>query len=149
ISASSTAPAAWSCRASRCPKTPRTKTASFSAISCATRWGGNSKRSARAATAAFTRSRAITTSTWRRLKPSSLLILARVQREELGVFAVPPHQLFVGAGLDDFSAREHDDLVRIAHGREAMGHEDQRFFGVVFFEIVEDLRLRLGIDRAG
>src|SRR5438093_951961 len=71
-----------------------------------------------------------------------------VARHEGGVAAAGEDQLLVPAGLDDAAAVEHDDLVRVADGREPVGDCDRR---PAFGEPVERLLhepLRLGVERA-
>src|SRR5215213_783966 len=71
-----------------------------------------------------------------------------VARREGGIAAAGDDQLVVAAGLDDPAAVEHDDLVRVAHRREAVGDRDRRPPLREPVERVLHEPLRLGVERA-
>src|ERR1044071_1550520 len=58
-------------------------------------------------------------------------------------------QLVVRAVLGDPTVLDHEEAVGVAHGRAPVRDEDQRLIGVRGLEVVEDLVLGLGVDRAG
>src|SRR5438552_2389643 len=71
-----------------------------------------------------------------------------VARRERRVAAAGEDQVLVAADLDDATAVEDDDLVRIADGRETVGDRDRR---AALREAVERLLhepLGLGVERA-
>src|SRR5215467_12284475 len=65
----------------------------------------------------------------------------RLQIEHGAVAASPRHQLIVRAELDNPSALEDADPVRVPDGREAMGDQDDGAATSGLQEAVEDLRL--------
>src|SRR5690554_128934 len=54
-----------------------------------------------------------------------LPVSARLERKQMRVVTVELHELFVAAAFDDAAFLEHDDLIRHAHGGEAMRDQDR------------------------
>ena len=54
-----------------------------------------------------------------------LFPLALLAGPHFGIEAVPAEQLRMGAALGDAALVEHDDLVGVDHGREAVGDDER------------------------
>src|SRR5688572_52508 len=72
---------------------------------------------------------------------------AGLEIEQVGVAALPRHELLVRAVLDDAAFVEDDDLIGVPHRREAMRDQDRDAVMRQRAEVLEDLRLGLGIHR--
>src|SRR3989441_9029311 len=68
---------------------------------------------------------------------------------EPAVQAVGGQQLPVRAPLHDPSFRQHDDEIRMLHGREPMGHDEDGAMGHQPLDRFLDEALGLGVERAG
>src|SRR6185437_9642315 len=84
----------------------------------------------------------------RRLNASSA-IAARLECEEARVDAVEAHQLLVAAALPDAAAIEDHYLIGHAHRRKAVRDQDGDALARELAEMLEDLGLRLRVDRRG
>ena len=73
----------------------------------------------------------------------------RLCPEHGGVAAVARHQRVVVAGLDDAAAVQHIDAVRVAHGREPVGDQQDRAVVQHLAEAREQRPLRLGVHGRG
>ncbi len=51
------------------------------------------------------------------------------------------------AALDDVPLFEHGDMVGIGDGRQAVTHDDHRTSAPRFAQVLENLRLGMGVDR--
>ena len=76
-------------------------------------------------------------------------IAPRLQREQVRVAPVEPHQLRVTAALDDAPAIEHHDLVRHAHRGEAVRDENGDAIACELPEMLKHLGLRLCVHGGG
>src|SRR5215831_21389915 len=70
-------------------------------------------------------------------------IAPRLQREQVRIAPVEPHELLVTAALDDATTIEHCDLVRHAHRGEAVRDENGDAIAGELPEMLEYLGLRL------
>src|SRR4051794_21028617 len=67
----------------------------------------------------------------------------------VGIEAVAGHQLAVAAALGDAAAVEHDDLVGVDDGRQAMGDHHRGAAAADLLQRALDLLLGAGVERAG
>ena len=63
------------------------------------------------------------------------------------VLAAERHELVVRAPLDDAARLEHDDLIRVAHGRDPVRRHKDRSSGADASQPVQDRALGLAVDR--
>ena len=72
-----------------------------------------------------------------------------LQRVELVIPPVPGQQLLVSALLQNFAVREHNDVVRVLNGGQAVSHNEHSAHRAHLFQRILDQQLGLGVDVGG